>query len=290
MTAQKLYNALFFKMNTLFRKLLLCAILCYLPICSNVHAESKELAITIDDLPYVGDKKNFHLNMIIDTAKSNQVPLTGFVIAKTVDKSNWETLRKFREAGFNIGNHTLSHVNLNRVTADQYIQDIDDADKILASVMSEPKFFRYPYLAMSKGDKKNKVLGYLSYKNYHVAPITIDSKDFIFNQLLMSVPEANRRGFFTHLKASYLDYIWEQTLLAEEHSRELHKPDRTQILLIHSNLLNAYALADIIQLYRQHGYTLVSLNDALSNTHKPKQMPAKPEVQHESIADFFQWD
>lgn len=248
--------------------------------------------MTIDDLPFVGESKNFHLMMIIDAIKENAIPATGFIIAREVTAANLPTLKKFREAGLSLGNHTLSHINLNRVSADTYIQDIDTADRILTPVLTKPKFFRYPYLAQGDGFKKERIQHYLSSKNYEVAPITIDSKDFIFNQLLLSVPESERRHFLTVLKPCYLNFIWQQTLVAEEHSRAAKRPEQTQILLIHANLLNAYVLPDIISLYKENGFNFVSLEEALKTTHaleKPllaEEQPKDPST----VGTFFAWN
>ncbi|WP_298628333.1 polysaccharide deacetylase family protein [uncultured Legionella sp.] len=226
-------------------------------------AHKKEIAITIDDLPFVGEYRNFHLNMMLETLKEQQVPATGFIIAKEVRNDNWDILQKFRDAGFGLGNHTYSHANLNILDTKDYINEIRKADKILSPVMTEPKYFRYPYLAMSNGEKRNKILCYLAKKNYQVAPITVDSKDFVFNQRLLSVPELNRRSYLGEMQPLYLDFIWQQTLKAEAHTAYHHNPDQAQILLIHANLLNAYVLPDIIKLYKEKGYTFVTLEDAL---------------------------
>ncbi|WP_420798067.1 polysaccharide deacetylase family protein [Legionella quateirensis] len=267
-------------------------------------AHKKEIAITIDDLPFVGEYRNFHLNMMMNTMKVQQIPATGFIIAKEVRNDNWEVLQKFRDSGFGLGNHTYSHANLNVLKTKEYIKEIKEADKILAPVLTEPKYFRYPYLAMSSGSKKNKVLCYLAKKNYQVAPITIDSKDFVFNQRLLSVPELNRRDYLSEMKPFYLDFIWQQTVKAEEHTEYHHNPDQAQILLIHANLLNAYVLPDIINLYKEKGYTFVNLEDALKTfkesahcskiNFKPKLFaknkvnpPAVPDTEIESFVD---WD
>lgn len=260
-------------------------------------AQTRNLAMTIDDLPFVGESKNFHLNMIIDALKTTDTPATGFIIAREVNTANLATLQKFRDAGFSLGNHTLSHININKVTADAYIQNIDSADKILTPVLTEPKFFRYPYMAEGYGFKKERVQHYLSSKKYRIAPITIDSKDFIFNQLLLSVPESERRHFLTVLKPCYLDFIWQQTLKAEENSRSSQHVDKTQILLIHANLLNAYVLPDIINLYKQNEYHFVSLETALNMGETPnkpliaKQDPSyQPEAETEATGRFFAWN
>lgn len=254
------------------------------------YAQQRVMAITIDDLPFVGESKNFHLNMIIDALKSQEVPATGFIIAKEVEAKNWDMLRKFHDAGLGLGNHTLSHANLNKIGPDAYIQEIETADKILSPVLTEPKYFRYPYLIMGDGSKKQKVIHYLNSKNYQIAPISIDSKDFMFNQLLLGVPESERRHFLTVLKPCYLDFIWQQTLKAEEQNRLRHKVDQAQILLIHANLLNAYVLPDIIKLYRQNGFQLVTLGDALKSMSKPKPLQTQLVKVEEPKESFMAWD
>lgn len=227
------------------------------------HAEQHDIAITIDDLPFVGEQKNFHLNMIIDTIKAEEIPATGFVIAGNVRPENWSVLQKFKDAGLGIGNHTFSHVNAHQVSTSAYIQQIEGADKLLEPLLTKPKYFRFPYLVTGEGEKKQSIMTFLDSKHYHIAPITIDSKDFIFNQLLLSVPERERREFLTVLKPCYIDFIWKQTLKAEEALKQQPKNNKAHILLIHSNLLNAYVLPDIIALYREHGFNFVSLKDAL---------------------------
>lgn len=262
-------------------------------ILSTNSFATRQVAITIDDLPFVGSSKNFHLDMIINSIKINEIPATGFIIAGQVDSTNWEMLHKFREAGLELGNHTVSHLNLNKVNSDRYIQEIAEADRILKPVLTKPKYFRYPYLAMSDGDKKSKVLDFLASKKYKIAPITIDSRDFVFNQLLIAVPQNERRKFLTVLKPCYLDYIWQQTLIAEANSRSAGKPDQAQILLIHANLLNAYVLPDIINLYKQNGYSFVSLGGALKSSQGSQKLLAKREKPKKidmEIDKFFSWD
>ncbi|CAM4482113.1 MAG: hypothetical protein LEGION0403_FIIPPAGN_01558 [Legionella sp.] len=259
------------------------------------HLTKKLISITIDDLPFVGEYRNFHLNMMIETMNKQRVPATGFIIASEVRKDNWEILRKFRDAGFGLGNHTLTHANLGRLGTKEAIREIGEADAILSPVLTEPKYFRYPYLSMSSGQKKDEILCFLAKKNYQVAPITVDSKDFVFNQRLLAVPELNRRAYLEELKPFYLDFIWQQTQRAEEN----HNGQQAQILLIHANLLNAYVLPDIIKLYKENGYTFVSLESALK-TFKSSMHCSKPQLHSQpqpklgkntkDIDAFVAWD
>jgi len=280
-------------MHLLRKYFLLALIILIIPVG---FAQTREIALTIDDMPFVGESKNFHLNLIIEALQANNIPATGFVIAGEISQANWEMLNKFREAGFGIGNHTMTHANLNKMTSDAYIHEISKADKILAPVLTKPKFFRYPYMAVGEGSKKETVKNYLLTKHYQAAPITIDSKDFIFNQLLLSVDQNERRFFLNVLKPCYVDFIWEQTLKAEEHNRLAKKSNQAQILLIHANLLNAYVLQDIIKMYLNNGYTFVTLEQALGSS-QIKKIPSKKQSKkslyssNDSILDsYMAWD
>lgn len=240
-------------------------------------AQDKEIAITIDDLPFVGSGSNTPASLkrtqdrfmaIVNALVENKVPATGFAIGGAVAKNEWDLMEAFRNNGLTIGNHTYTHLSLNSITADKYIADIDHADSKLARVMTEPKYFRYPYLAEGKGEKKQKVLDYLAAHHYTVAPVTIDSKDYEFNAQFYRIPYRKRSQNIDQFKKRYLAYIWKQTERAEKQSKN-GQPVK-QILLIHANLLNSVCLADIIELYRSHGYKFITLDEALKgNTAQP---------------------
>lgn len=232
----------------------------------------KEIAITIDDLPLVASKMNTPGNQqrsterfgkIIEFLRDNQVPAIGFVIAGAIENGQWAFLEDFRNAGLMLGNHTYSHRSLNQIGADRYIADIERADQKLSPILTEPKYFRYPYLAEGNKESKPKVLEYLAQHNYKVAPVTIDSKDFSFNEQAYKVPFRSREAYILKtLKPRYLAYIAEQTQKAEK--RANGQPVR-QILLIHANLLNSYLLGDVLQYYKDNGYKFISLTTALEN-------------------------
>lgn len=242
-------------------------------------AEEREIAITIDDLPFVGSGSNTPSSLkrtqerfmaIVNTLVENQVPATGFAIGGAVAKNEWDLMEAFRNQGLTIGNHTYTHLSLNAISAEKYIADIERADTRLARVMTEPKYFRYPYLAEGKGEKKQKVLDYLAAHQYTIAPVTIDSKDYEFNAQFYRIAYRKRAQSINQFKKRYLAYIWKQTLRAEKLTKNSNGQPVKQILLIHANLLNSLCLGDIIELYRSNGYKFISLEDALKgNTAQP---------------------
>lgn len=243
-------------------------------------AQEREIAITMDDLPLVASRMNTPANkqraterfmQIVQAFQKYKVPVTGFVIAGAIEKGQWEFLEQFRQAGFMLGNHTYSHYNLNQMSAEKYIADIERADKILAPILTTPKYFRYPYLAEGNKTTKPQVREYLNAHQYIVAPVTIDSKDFAFNEMTYKVPYRSRVEYIQKLKPRYLAYIWKQTLLAE---KKANGKNGKQILLIHANILNSYLLGDILEMYQKNGYKFISLTEALADPAPAISFPA----------------
>lgn len=241
-------------------------------------AQENEIAITIDDLPFVGSGTSTPANLkrtqdrfmaLIKTLIDNQVPATGFVIGGAVAKNEWDLLRAFRDQGLTLGNHTYTHRSLNGISAKKYIADIERADNVLTPVMTEPKYFRFPYLAEGKGEKKKEVQDFLAAHQYTVAPVTIDSKDYEFNARFYRIPYRNRAKSINQFKKQYLAFIWKQTLRAEKNAKKVEGQPVKQILLIHANLLNSMVLGDIIELYKKNGYKFISLADALKGNTAP---------------------
>lgn len=241
--------------------------------------EEREIAITIDDLPFVGSGTSTPSSLkrtqdrfmaIVKALVDNQVPATGFAIGGAVAKNEWDLLETFRNQGFSLGNHTYTHKSLGGMSAEKYIADIERADVKLAPVMTEPKYFRYPYLSEGAGAKKQQVVDYLMAHQYTIAPVTIDSKDYEFNAQLYRIPYRKRAQSIGQFKKRYLAYIWKQTLAAERRTKKTDGQPAKQILLIHANLLNSMCLEDVIQMYKKNGYKFISLADALKgNTAQP---------------------
>ncbi len=271
------------------KKILPCCILLSFLIVKPTLADSeKEIALTIDDLPFVGTNGNDPGNLrrtrmrflsILEALNNNHIPATGFVIANSIAKGQWELLEEFRNAGYEIGNHTYSHANLDHVSVEKYLENIDKADKILQPIMTQPKYFRYPGLAEGKGEKKQAVQDYLITNQYVIAPVTIDSKDYKFNARFLNINWRVRAQYLNKIKSQYLAYIWQQTQKAER-----RKNGSKQILLIHANLLNSHCLDDIIKMYKSHGYKFVTLQQALIKEPVQEEVTNTAQVETESSA------
>lgn len=238
-----------------------------------------EVSLTIDDLPFVGstngkggrlrrEKRRF--TQVLQVLEKDHVPASGFVVAGAIESKQWQLLKNFYQAGNIIANHTYSHPNLNRTSATKYIANIRRATQRLKPLLSTPKYFRYPFLAEGRGKRKYEVKHYLESHGYVIVPVTIDSKDFRFNQRFLHIHWRRRNQYLNSFRKKYINYIWRQTKRAERNAMSrVHRPIK-QILLIHMNTLNSYFIQDIIDLYRQHGYRFISLPEAMKDPYYKK--------------------
>src|SRR2546425_11687243 len=99
-----------------------------------------ELAVTIDDLPTTGPlppsvtRLSIVTQMIQALRRHAALGVYGFANVGQVRENPelQEILRAWRQAGFQLGNHTFSHANLGQVSAEEFVADIERNESLLA--------------------------------------------------------------------------------------------------------------------------------------------------------------
>ena len=108
------------------------------------------------------------------------IPATGLLL-QVMHHENWPVLQKFKMLALVL--ETIHYRTLMRkIYLCNYINEIAKADKILAPVLTNLNF-SLPLPTNRRRRKKEKLS--VSCRQSHRIAITIDSKDFIFNQLLL---------------------------------------------------------------------------------------------------------
>ena len=229
--------------------------------------KKREIAITIDDLPFIDagfPQSNQYVESIAKSLIKHKALAIGFVIANRVHLEELLQVNSFKNNGFALGNHSFSHRSLRETPVTEYIQDIAKADQILSPILSQPKYYRYPYMA--EGNHwwiKKAVHQYLIKNNYTIAPVTIDSHDYLFNLEFSKIYFNINHPDFLDIKKRYLDYIWAKTLKAEWKDQWLgfSYVSKKQVLLSHANILNSILLDSILSMYEAHGYHFISIQE-----------------------------
>ncbi len=159
----------------------------------------RRVAVTFDDLPGVALPEGFRCNFdslkwvsqrLLQTAKAHQMPVAGFVVesrnCETFGKSELQVIYDlWLNAGATLGNHTHSHIDLNRTPVAEYQTDILRGETVLQPMLEkygqQSKFFRYPYLHAGNTDtSKSAIEAFLADHNYQNAPVTIDNQEWVF--------------------------------------------------------------------------------------------------------------
>ncbi len=244
------------------------------------NAPSRKVAITMDDLP-VAAQSDYEVEQtifgkLLPALEARHIPLIGFMNeGKLMTDGRLDTrkaafLKAWLKAGFDLGNHTRSHLSLNKVQAAEFEQDVLAGETVLRELVEAAgkklRYFRYPYLHTGRSQAvKDELDAFLSEHGYTQAPVTIDNSEWIF---ALAYEKANSSGDTEMMKRTgdeYIDYMRKKFEWFELKSRELFGREIAQVLLIHANRLNAEYFGELCAMIKARGYVFVSLDAALKD-------------------------
>lgn len=258
------------------RALLIAA--CAISVSSSAaQARDTRIALTFDDLPALSivrdqayiDDTNI---MLLRGLKRHHFPAVGFVNEGKLGEGQRDrqiaNLRRWLEAGMELGNHTFSHESPNTLGAQAYIDDIVRGEPVTRALMRQYdrrlRWFRHPFLETGSPASVNHAInGWLSVHDYRVAPVTIDADDWEFAEpyddaIARKDVEAQRR-----IKSEYLVYTKMRIGWSMASSRTLFGRDIAQVILLHCTRLNADTIDDLADLFRRLHLRPVSLSSAM---------------------------
>ncbi len=254
--------------------------LLFVVIAGLLAAQRKQVAVTIDDLPWAQslegqcdyDRLTAQTKRLLAPIRADHMPVTAFAIAGNCpnlsDDQYRAVLRQWMDAGAQIGNHTYSHRGLNTSPIAEYEADILKADEKLRRLTGQEKieFFRSPMLQTGPvPETKERLESFLAAHGYRQSPVTFDNSDWMFAYVLAHARKRSDETLAQRVKAEYVPYMESVIAFFEKRSVELVGRDFPQILLIHANDLNAELLPDLLGMLRKRGYDFISLPQALQD-------------------------
>ncbi len=242
----------------------------------------REVAVTFDDVPGVqtdGDncKPNAleRLNRrLLSRIQRNDVPVIGFVVESRLCGEQRQALpgllSMWLNRGFQLGNHTYSHLDLNKTEVSAYERDILSGEavtnQLLGAKGKRMEYFRYPYLhAGNDAVAKAEIQKFLAARNYRLAPVTIDNQEWMFAEVYARAVHEHDAALSLRIRGAYLVYMAEVFGFFERLSREVVGYEVKQILLLHDNPLNADCFDDLAKMMKRRGYSFITLEQALQD-------------------------
>jgi peptidoglycan-N-acetylglucosamine deacetylase len=252
--------------------------------CAGLPARAAELArlkvaLTFDDLPLNGTQPAgvTQAQIARDTLavlKKHRVPSSyGFINAWKLEGNpdGALALRLWVEAGHPLANHTYTHLNLDKSSAEDFTKEILRNEPVLELLMPpggrhDFRWLRYPYL--HEGDtleKRRAVRAFLAEHHYRVAETTLDYEDYAWNSAYARCLDKNDTAAIVWLRESYLATADEWMRTERELARQIWGRDINHVLLLHQGAFSAAILPDLFALLRKQGYQFVTLEEAQSD-------------------------
>lgn len=246
------------------------------------RTQSREVAVTIDDLPTASvlgndlDAAQQTTHALLAALARNQVPAIGFVNESKLrsnqqpDPRRVALLRQWLDAGFELGNHTFSHVDFHSTPVDVYERQVLDGEKVTKQLLKERgkeiRYFRHPFLhAGRSAADRERFERFLKHHGYTVAPITIDNYDYVFAAAYDRAGARHNASEQNAIADAYIAYMEAVTAYYERQSVAIVGREVRQTLLIHASALNAAMLDRLASMFRTRGYRFVSLDRALED-------------------------
>lgn len=248
----------------------------------SISGQSRKVCFSMDDMPVVNygiTDSVYQQNLfakLVHSFSINHVPAIGFVNEKKLHNQDGlvsfqlDMLQSWVTAGFDLGNHTYSHPDYNQVSFEYYTQDLVTGEPVLRKILKEQgkelKYFRHPFLHVGNTKAKADSLDeFLKQHAYTVAPVTIDNEDYLFASAYHKARLKGDTVLMTRIGIDYIMYMERKMHYYEQQSNRMFGRDIPQVLLIHASKLNADYLDSLINLFRENGYTFVSMDEVLKD-------------------------
>jgi peptidoglycan/xylan/chitin deacetylase (PgdA/CDA1 family) len=239
----------------------------------------REIAVTFDDLPATHGnltRMTAVTERLLQSIKANKVPAIGFVNESKLyqggglDNRFVALLKMWLDAGFELGNHTYSHISIDQNPLEAYKADVIRGEthtrKLLEARGMKLKYFRHTQLRTGPTLEYKKGLAeFLADRGYTVAPVTIDNNDYMFAAVYGDAKMRGDQATMKRVGDAYVPYMESVFAHFEKLSAGFLGYEVKQTLLLHANDLNADYFDELARMMRRRGYAFISLAEALKD-------------------------
>ncbi len=242
----------------------------------------RQVAVTIDDLPsgmadkLPGSQIVAMTAKLLGTLRDQRVPVVGFVNEKKLYKpgevdDRIKALSMWLDYGFELGNHTFSHMSLNQAGLKAWEDDTIQGESVIRMLLAQHhmklRYFRHPYLDTGRDLlTRRQAEAFLAERGYRIAPVTLDGWDWAFAGLYEDAKQRNDTDLQQKIVKDYLAYHDAVFTYSEQESVKVVGYEPRQVLLLHASNLEADHIGELLDLLRKHGYRFITLKDALEDS------------------------
>jgi peptidoglycan-N-acetylglucosamine deacetylase len=248
-----------------------------LTLISNVSFSQRAVSITIDDLPNTKQyKKDGYKSFLLTELDSVKIPITIFINegkiygTDSVDK-NFSILNEWVKRDYiTLGTHTFSHLRYSETNFDLFTKDLVKGQVITSELAKNYNktlsYFRFPYNDLGRDSIQHKLISdFLKENGFTITPFTIESCDYMFNDLYNYYFDSGNKTNAKKIAESYIEITLKYFEYFDSISVIKYGRHVNQIYLCHESALNITCLPVIFSKLKAKGYSFISLQEALKD-------------------------
>ncbi len=237
-----------------------------------VEAEhAKRIALSFDDAPkgegpvFAGNERALALLAALN--RSDIESAVFYVNSGKFERPGGRArVASYADAGHLIGNHSHSHLWLNRTDTTSYIKDIDKAEKLLDGFANRRAWFRYPYLDEGRSAEKVAALSEaLEERGLKNGYVTIDNYDWYLDSKWKQAVDEGRSVDVEALRGVYVEMLMGAVRFYDDIAIESLGRSPAHMLLLHENDVAAMFIEDLVAALRKDGWSIITPDEAYAD-------------------------
>lgn len=239
---------------------------------TSLQLSAKQIALTFDDAPtdstlyfdtnarteeLIRKLKELKINGAMIFANPCKRPDTDSVIAQ---------LKKYRDAGHDIGNHTCSHPRFDDVGFEQFSKDAEKGDKLLSALFTGQKFFRFPYLNESKNVKmRDEMRDWLKRNNYRNGMVSLDTDDYVFSAKINEARKLGKKIDYQKVEKLFVEHVIGSVEFYDSLALRTFGTSPKHVLLLHEVDATVMYLESLVKELRRRGWSIIPAEQAFTD-------------------------
>lgn len=231
----------------------------------------RAVALTFDDAPRPAGHALTTARrqaLLLEALASRGVTAAFFLTTRGLSQSpdGKARVRAYAEAGHRIANHTHTHPWAHRVSAADFLADVDRAEALLRDLPNRRPWFRFPYLDEGRTPERTAALAEgLAERGLRHGYVTIDDYDWYLDQRYQEAVAAGRPVDLEALGQLYVDLLLDAARFYDDAAVGALGRSPAHVLLLHENDLAALFVDDLIDAFREAGWRIVSPDEAYAD-------------------------